>query len=183
MLFRSGGESVQLAAFTVTGSNIPTAADAVAVPVTILAQADLQRTGLDSNLLEILQKTMPAFAGGGNLGVTNGNTGANNTYGGSQVSLRSLSTLVLLDGRRVPDNGANARGSRAFVDVNQFPLAAIQTVEVLTDGASAIYGSDAVGGVVNVKLRHDFHGLEFGGRYGFSQRAGNYHEQIGRAHV
>ena len=172
-------ERVQLAAVTVTGSNIPTAADAVAVPVTILARADIERTGVDTNLLEVLQKTMPAFSGGGNLGVTNGNTGANNTYGGSQLSLRSLATLVMLDGRRVPDNGANARGSRAFVDVNQFPLAAIQTVEVLTDGASAIYGSDAVGGVVNVKLKHDFQGLEFGGRYAFSRRDGDYHEKSG----
>ncbi|MBL9199053.1 MAG: TonB-dependent receptor [Opitutaceae bacterium] len=170
-------EKVQLAAFTVTGSNIPTAADAVAVPVTIIAAADIQRSGVDTNLLEVLQKTMPAFSGAGNLGVTNGNTAANNTYGGSQISLRSLATLVLLDGRRVPDNGANARGSRAFVDVNQFPLAAVQSVEVLTDGASAIYGSDAVGGVVNVKLKHDFQGLEFGGRYGFSNRTGDYHER------
>lgn len=172
-------ELTQLAAFVVTGSNIPTAADAVAVPVTIIGQADIERTGLDTNLLEVLQKRVPSFAGSGNLGFTNGNTAANNTYGGSQISLRSLSTLVLLDGRRVPDNGAGARGSRAFVDVNQFPLAAIQTVEVLTDGASAIYGSDAVGGVVNVKLRHDFNGLEFGGRHAFSNRQGNYSERSG----
>jgi iron complex outermembrane receptor protein len=171
--------AVKLEAFVVTGSNIPTAADSIAVPVTILGQADLERSGVNTNLLDVLQKTVPSFAGAGNLGVTNGNTAANNTYGGSQVSLRSLSTLVLLDGRRVPDNGASARGSRAFVDVNQFPLAAIQTVEVLTDGASAIYGSDAIGGVVNVKLRHDFRGLEIGGRYAFSGRDGNYSERSG----
>lgn len=172
-------ERTKLAAFVVTGSNIPTAADAVAVPVTIIGQTDIEQSGLNTNLMEVLQKRVPSFAGSGNLGVTNGNTGANNTYGGSQISLRSLSTLVLLDGRRVPDNGASARGSRAFVDVNQFPLAAIQTVEVLTDGASAIYGSDAVGGVVNVKLRHDFNGLEFGGRYAFSNRQGDYNERSG----
>ena len=60
------------------------------------------------------------------------------------------------------------------MDVNQIPLAALQTIEVLTDGASAIYGSDAVGGVVNVKLKHDFQGLEIGGRYARSTRAGDY---------
>ena len=172
-------DRVKLESFIVTGSNIPTAADAVAVPVTILGRVDIEQSGLDTNLLEVLQKRMPIFAGNGNLGATNSNVGANSTYGGSNLSLRNLSTLVLLDGRRVPDNGANARGGRAFVDVNQIPLAAVQTVEVLTDGASAIYGSDAVGGVVNVKLRSDFNGLEFGGRYAFSNRKGDYNERSG----
>jgi len=170
-------DAVKLEAFVVTGSNIPTAADAVAVPVTIINQAEIERTGLGSNLLEVLQTRMPSFAGSGNLGATNGNTGGTSTFGGSQVSLRNLSTLVLLDGRRVPDSGASARGGRSFVDVNQFPLAAIQSVEVLTDGASAIYGSDAVGGVVNVKLKHDFQGLEVGGRYAMSTRDGDYTQQ------
>ena len=172
-------QKVTLEKFVVTGSNIPTAADAVAVPVTILGRQDLEATGLDTNLLEVLQKRMPIFAGNGNLGVTNSNVGGNSTAGGSQVSLRNLDTLVLLNGRRVPDNGSNARGGRRFVDVNQFPLAAVQTVEVLTDGASAIYGSDAVGGVVNVKLRSDFNGAEAGGRYAFSNRDGHYEEKSG----
>jgi iron complex outermembrane receptor protein len=172
-------DRVKLDSFIVTGSNIPTAVDAVSVPVTMLGRPDLEQTGLDTNLLEVLQKRMPIFAGNGNLGVTNSNVGANSTYGGSNVSLRNLSTLVLLDGRRVPDNGANARGGRSFVDVNQIPLAAVQTVEVLTDGASAIYGADAVGGVVNVKLRSDFNGLEFGGRYAMSNRKGDYSERSG----
>ncbi|MFM9080629.1 MAG: TonB-dependent receptor plug domain-containing protein, partial [Opitutaceae bacterium] len=96
------------------------------------------------------------------------------TSGGSQLSLRNLPTLVLLDGRRLPESGSSARGGRSFVDVNQIPLAALQSVEVLTDGASAIYGSDAVGGVVNVKLKHDFQGLEVGGRYARSTREGDY---------
>ena len=122
-----------------------------------------------------MQTRMPSFAGSGNLGATNGNiAGGNATSGGSQISLRNLSTLVLLDGRRLPDSGASARGGRSFVDVNQIPLAAIQSMEVLTDGASAIYGSDAVGGVVNVKLKHDYEGLEFGGRYAMSTGDGDY---------
>jgi iron complex outermembrane receptor protein len=168
-------EKVQLAAFTVTGSNIPTAADAVAAPVTIINREEIERTGLASNLLEVVQARLPSFAGSGNLGATNGNiSGGSATSGGSQLSLRNLSTLVLLDGRRLPDSGASARGGRSFVDVNQIPLSAIQSMEVLTDGASAIYGSDAVGGVVNVKLKHDFQGLEFGGRYARSTRDGDY---------
>ena len=167
--------AVKLAAFTVTGSNIPTAADAVAAPITIINRDEIERTGLGSNLLEVVQTRMPSFAGSGNLGATNGNiAGGTATSGGSQLSLRNLSTLVLLDGRRLPDSGASARGGRAFVDVNQIPLAAIQSMEVLTDGASAIYGSDAVGGVVNVKLKHDYQGLEIGGRYAMSTGDGDY---------
>jgi iron complex outermembrane receptor protein len=168
-------EAVKLDAFVVTGSNIPTAADAVAVPITFINPAEIERTGLSSNLLEVMQARMPSFSGSGNLGAVNGNVaGGTSTSGGSQVSLRNLSTLVLLDGRRLPDSGASARGGRSFVDMNQIPLAAIQSMEVLTDGASAIYGSDAVGGVVNVKLKHDFQGLEVGGRYAMSTREGDY---------
>ncbi len=168
---------VALERLIVTGSNIPTAADAVAVPVTVLGRAELDSTGLDTNLLEVLQKRMPIFAGNANLGATNSNVGGNSTIGGSQVAVRNLDTLVLLNGRRLPTNGANGRGGRNFVDVNQIPLAAVQSIEVLTDGASAIYGSDAVGGVVNVKLRSDYEGVEIGGRYGFSTRDGDYDER------
>lgn len=172
-------QRVALDKFVVTGSNIPTAVDAVAVPVTILNREDLETTGLNTNLLEILQKRMPIFAGNGNLGASNSNVGGNSTTGGSQVSLRNLDTLVLINGRRMPDNGSNARGGRRFVDVNLIPLAAIQTVEVLTDGASAIYGSDAIGGVVNIKLRSDFNGVQTGGRYAWSTRKGDYEEKSG----
>ena len=170
----SAEESLKLAAFVVTGSNIPTASDALAAPVTVINRDEIERTGLGSNLLEVVQTRMPSFAGSGNLGATNGNTGGTSTFGGSQISLRNLSTLVLLGGRRLPDSGASARGGRSFVDVNQIPLAAIQSMEVLTDGASAIYGSDAVGGVVNVMLKHDYQGLEVGGRYALSTRDGDY---------
>ena len=170
----SAKETLRLDDFVVTGSNIPTATDALAAPVTIINRDEIERTGLASNLLEVVQARMPSFSGSGNLGATNGNTGGTSTFGGSQISLRNLSTLVLLDGRRLPDSGASARGGRSFVDVNQIPLAAIQSMEVLTDGASAIYGSDAVGGVVNVKLKHDFQGLEVGGRYAMSTREGDY---------
>ena len=122
-------DAVQLAAFTVTGSNIPTAADAVAAPITIISRDEIERTGVAANLLEVVQARMPSFAGSGNLGATNGNVaGGAATSGGSQLSLRNLSTLVLLDGRRLPDSGASARGGRSFVDVNQIPLAALQSM-------------------------------------------------------
>ena len=81
----------------------------------------------------------------------------------NSVNLRSLgvgNTLVLLNGRRVGNHGASGKA----VDLNSIPLAAIERIEILSDGASAIYGSDALGGVVNIILRKDFEGGEV--RYG-----------------
>jgi outer membrane receptor protein involved in Fe transport len=83
---------------------------------------------------------------------------------GAGINLRGLgagSTLVLLDGRRIASGG-----SGAFVDVSTIPLSALERIEVITDGASAIYGSDAVGGVVNFILRDDYDGAETNIRYG-----------------
>lgn len=170
-------ESVKLDKFVVTGSNIPTAADALAVPVTIIGPRQIDRLDTQGNLLEVIRKGMPFFAGNGNLGNSNANVGGNSTIGGSQVSLRNLTTLVLINGRRVSNSGAGGRGGRNFVDVNQIPVAAVESIEVLTDGASAIYGSDAVGGVVNIKLKKDFRGAEIGSRYAFSTGTGDYTER------
>ncbi|MBL9194777.1 MAG: TonB-dependent receptor [Opitutaceae bacterium] len=174
-------EVTQLEKFVVTGSNIPTASDAVAVPVTVIGQTQIDKTGINANLLEVIRKRLPFFAGNGNLGNTNANVGGNSTLGGSQGSLRNLDTLVLINGRRVATSGANGRGGRNFVDLNLIPVAAIERLEVLTDGASAIYGSDAVGGVINIILRKNMNGGEAGFRYGVAK--GGYSEQSGYALV
>lgn len=166
-------ETVSLDRFVITGSNIPTAADAVAVPVVILGPDQLERTGITSNMLELVRKRLPMFAGNGNLGNTNANTANNSTSGGSQASLRNLDTLVLINGRRVGASAANARGGRNFADLNLIPLAAVESIEVLTDGASAIYGSDAVGGVINVKLKRDLDGGAIGVRHGVAKSGYN----------
>jgi len=137
---------VVVESIVVTGSNLPTTPDAVAVPVTILGAEQIEQTGITSNVLEILRKAIPSFAGRGNTGNSNANNTNQNTAGGSQVLLRNLDTLVLINGRRVATNGINAIGGKSFVDVNQIPAAAIDRIEVLTDGSSAIYGSDAIGG-------------------------------------
>jgi len=91
--------------------------------------------------------------------------------GVSGVSLRGLgagSTLVLVDGRRVAKSGFGNRSSdsqQGFVDLNGIPLGMIERVEVITDGSSAIYGADAVGGVVNVILKKDWRGSELSGSF------------------
>lgn len=166
-------EPVALEHMVITGTNIPMAADTVAVPVTILGAREIEKTGLSANLLEIVRKGMPFFSGNSNLGNTNANTAGNTTSGGSQASLRNLDTLVLINGRRVSTSGAGGRGGRNFVDLNLIPVAAIESVEVLSDGASAIYGSDAVGGVINIKLKHDLNGGAVGVRFGLAKSGYN----------
>ena len=89
------------------------------------------------------------------------------TAGGSQIELRNLPTLVLVNGQRIAlDAVAGLTGSKDFVDVSQIPAAALERVDVLTDGASSLYGSDAIGGVVNFILKHDYHGVTVGTHYG-----------------
>ncbi|HWX35988.1 MAG TPA: TonB-dependent receptor plug domain-containing protein [Steroidobacteraceae bacterium] len=164
----------EIEAIVVTGSSIPTTPDEVAVPVVRLSAADLELTGVASNVLETLRKAVPAFEGRSNTGNSNANNNNQNTAGGSQLQLRNLPTLVLINGRRVANSGIGAINGKNFVDVNQIPAAAIDHIEVLTDGASSIYGSDAIGGVVNFILKSDYEGLTAGLRDG---RATDYGER------
>lgn len=166
---------VKLDRYLITGSSLTMPTDAA--PLTIVTQDAIERGGVATNLLEVLRKQIPALSGSGNLGLSNASTGVTGTYGGARVSLHNAGTLVLLNGRRLATNGANARNGSSFVDVSQFPLAAIERVEVLTDGSSAVYGSDAIGGVVNVILKSAFNGAEVGGRYAFSTSDGDYSER------
>src|ERR1019366_883089 len=108
-----------------------------------------------------------------NIGSQNANVSSGSTNGGSMLSLRNASTLVLINGRRAAYAPVDSRGGYQFVDVNLIPVAAIERIEVLADGASAIYGTDAVAGVVNIILKTDYEGFEAGGRYGWSTNKGN----------
>lgn len=167
---------VPLQEVVVTGTLIPTNPDAAAVPVTTLDAGQLQATGITTNALDMLRKAIPAFAGRSNAGTSNAQSHNQFTAGGSQIQLRNLPTLVLVNGERVAtDAVAGLNGSKDFVDVSQIPAAALQRVDVLTDGASSLYGSDAIGGVVNFILKHDYHDLDFGGHYGSAD--GGYSER------
>lgn len=151
----------------VTGTLIPTNPDAVAVPVTSLDASALTGTGVSDDILTTLEKTVPAFSGRSNAGTSNAQSHNQFTAGGSQIELRNLPTLVLVDGDRLAlDAVAGLSGSKNFVDVSQIPAAALERVDVLTDGASSLYGSDAIGGVVNFILKHDYHGITVGTHYG-----------------
>lgn len=166
----------QIKEVVVTGTLIPTSPDAAAVPVTTLDASQLQQTGVSTDTLAMLRKAIPAFAGRSNAGTSNAQSHNQFTAGGSQIQLRNLPTLVLVNGERVAiDAVAGLNGSKDFVDVSQIPAAALERVDVLTDGASSLYGSDAIGGVVNFILKHDYHGLTFGGHYGAA--SGDYNER------
>lgn len=165
---------LKLEKFEVTGSYIPVAGTATAIPVTTLSADTIADTGVTTNVLEVLRKAAPQFAGNGNLGNSNANISSGSTGGGSALAFRNTQTLVLLNGRRSAYAPIASSGGIQFVDVNLIPLAAIDKIELLQDGASAIYGTDAVAGVVNIILKSDFKGMEVGMNYGFSDNDGKY---------
>jgi iron complex outermembrane receptor protein len=171
------GETLQLERFVITGSNLPTAGETPVSPVSLLTPEIIAQSGVASDLLQVIRKVAPQFTGNANLGGDNGNISSGLTNGGSSLSLRNAATLVLVNGRRMSAAPVGATGGNVFVDVNAIPLAAIERVEILTDGASAIYGSDAVSGVVNIILKADFQGAEVGGRHAFTRNQGHYEEK------
>ena len=149
----------------ITGSSIKRIEGETALPVQILTREDIKRTGA-SNVEQLLQ-TVSAAASSGALPAASA-SGAT-TLGISAVSLRgltSLRTLVLINGKRVTPYGYGFTNDSVSVDVNSIPLAAIDRVEILKDGASAIYGSDAIAGVINFILRRDYQGAEITAEYG-----------------
>ncbi len=150
----------------VTGTNIRTSPDAVAVPVSIVSADAIAKAGVSTNLLEILRKQIPSFGGRNSTGNSNAANTNQNTAGGSSIQLRNLDTLVLVNGRRVATSAISGVNGKVFVNVAEIPPAAIERIEVLTDGASAIYGSDAIGGVVNIILKSDYEGGQVSARYG-----------------
>jgi iron complex outermembrane recepter protein len=147
----------------VTGSRIKRADAETAAPVQIISREEIERTGKQS-IQEVLRGLTGDSQGSIPASFSNGFAA-----GSAAVSLRGLgvnSTLVLVNGRRMTTYGLADDGTRNFVDLNTIPLEAVDRVEVLKDGASAIYGADAVGGVVNIILRRSYKGGSIGGSYG-----------------
>ncbi len=153
--------------FVVTGSNIPSteiAAEARTFPVQTIDRHLIEQSGVFSTT-ELLQRM--SLSNGGGVPFTNNATGF--TPGATAPSLRGLGpdyTLTLVNGRRLAPYPVGQSGTSAFVDINSIPLAAIERIEVLKDGASAIYGADAVAGVVNIILRKNYNGAVASVTYG-----------------
>ena len=150
----------------VTGSRIQTPNEISISPVTTITAVDIQQTGYTRT--EDLINSLPSVVAsqGANLSIT--------ADGTSTIDLRGLGaqrTLVLVDGRRL---GPGSGDGRNYSDINQIPNALIQSVDVLTGGASAVYGADAVSGVVNFILNTNFEGVKIDGNYAFNDH--NNHE-------
>jgi iron complex outermembrane receptor protein len=146
----------------VTGSNIPTAEETGPNPVDTYRPVDIEKLGI-RNATD-LTTFLPQEAGGTvNLNIANGGDGT------VQFNVRGLlakETLVLVDGKRVAFGSLASVGSSSGVDINLIPFPMIDHIDILKDGASAVYGSDAIAGVVNFFLLHKFRGVEIGGSYG-----------------
>ena len=136
----------------VTGSRINRAQIEGALPVTVIDRAQIQQSG-DTSVADLLRST--TFNSFGSFRPQSGSS-AQSFAGLDLRGLGSERTLILIDGRRAP-TAPNVGSSQ---DLNSIPLAAVERIEILTDGASAIYGSDAIGGVVNIITRKDFSGAE-----------------------
>lgn len=153
----------ELQRVTVTGSNIKRTDTETASPVQVLTRADIEKTGRQS-----IQEVLRGITADGQ-GSISSSFSSGFASGSAAISLRGLgvnSTLVLVNGRRMTTYGLADDGTRNFVDINSLPLEAVERIEVLKDGASAIYGADAVGGVINVILRSNYTGASIGGSYG-----------------
>ncbi|MDP2635358.1 MULTISPECIES: TonB-dependent receptor [unclassified Pseudoalteromonas] len=150
-----GAEKVER--IQVTGSRISRTDMETATPVTVFTSVEIEKTGV-STVAEFLRTN--ASTGGFNESAT-----LSQAAGASSVGIRGFSsdyTLILLNGRRLPKNSAGG----VFTDVNQIPMAAVERIDVLPDGASAVYGSDAVAGVINIITKTDMEGVAAKFKYG-----------------
>lgn len=167
--------SVQLEEVLVTGTLI--SGTSPASPLIELSSQDIQASGV-STLGQLMQRLPDNFGGGANPGTLPVSTETDNTSNlsqGSSINLRGLgadSTLVLVNGHRMALSGEGS-----FVDISMIPVSAISRIEILTDGASATYGSDAIGGVANIILLKHFDGAESGIKYGGATDGGTRETQ------
>ena len=161
-----------LPTIVITGSYIPRPHAESVLPMQILTREDIQRSGA-STTPELMGKVSANMLG------SNDQLGIGDTAqpGLSSANLRGIgdgSTLVLLNGRRV----ANYAFNGGTVDLNSIPISAIDRVEILKDGASALYGADAIAGVINFILRKDFRGIESGGYSAWTEHGGADQRQV-----
>lgn len=178
----TSSETTEMDPIIVIGSYIRGATPAS--PVLTVTREDIDRSGY-STIGDVIRRLPQSFSGGQNPGVTGalGAFNSNNFGDAASVDLRGLgpgATLTLVNGHRLAYNGIyNA------TDISAIPLAAVDRVEIMTDGGSALYGSDAIGGVVNFILRRNYDGAETRTRGGDSTQGGGsevqFNQLAGRA--
>jgi iron complex outermembrane recepter protein len=153
----------------VTGSNLPRADKETPSLVQVITGEDLKNSGY-TTITEVLQNLTANGAGSLSQGFSRAFSA-----GASGVSLRGLTlgaTLVLIDGRRMAGYPLADDAQRSFVDISSIPFSAVERIEILKDGASAVYGSDAIAGVVNVILKRNIEGTEFSADLGTTEKGG-----------
>ncbi|MGO4380203.1 TonB-dependent receptor plug domain-containing protein [Pseudoduganella sp. RAF19] len=161
----AAAQEEELARVVVTGSNIRTAQKEGASAVQVFSAKDLAATG-KTNVADIL-RTISANSGNSYNEQYTGSFSAG-TVGLSLRGLGQKNTLILVNGKRVASYATAQDLQDTFVDLNSLPMAAVQRIEVLKDGASSVYGSDAVAGVVNIILYKEFTGTEVSAQVGSS---------------
>ncbi|QPF71488.1 TonB-dependent receptor [Roseateles sp. DAIF2] len=174
MAFAQAEPKQQIERVEVTGSSIRRVNAETASPVQVISAKQIENMGART-LLQVLDNLPAAMPGQQDFrSMFTGSDGA------SQANLRGLGahgTLVLLNGRRLSFYGAPEGFQRQFVNIDSIPAAAIERMEVLTDGASAIYGSDAVAGVINVITKKSFQGLQLTASTDWSDKVSSYGEK------
>jgi iron complex outermembrane receptor protein len=171
----SGKKATNLGSVEVTGSAIPRTSKETPSPVTVIDALQIKRSGL-TTVADVVRSISADNSGTIPTAFT-----AGFAAGSSGVALRGLtvnSTLVLIDGRRVASYALADDGQRSFVDLNTIPLDAVDRIEVLKDGASSLYGADAIAGVVNVILKRNFSGVDATAEIGNSQRGGGLEKRV-----
>lgn len=159
----------QLERAEVTGSRIPRVDAETALPVQIIRREEIERSGA-TNAEQVIARISANF-GGFNEALGIGNDAVRGFSGASLRGFGEGATLVLLNGRRIANYAFSGQGAQG-VDLHAIPLSAIDRIEVLKDGASALYGSDAIAGVINFITRRDFQGAELALSYGRSEAGG-----------
>jgi outer membrane receptor protein involved in Fe transport len=158
-------DAADVGTIVVTGSRIKSANLEATTPVTQVTSEDVVTQGVTR--IEDLVNQLPQAFAAQNVTVANGATGT------ATLDLRGLGsprTLVLIDGRRMPYGGV----TNSAADINQIPASMVERVDILTGGASAVYGSDAVAGVVNFIMKKDFEGAQISGQYNFYWHENDY---------
>lgn len=171
----ANAEAGQQDSIVVTGSRIRGAPPSA--PVTTVTQNDMRNAG-QSDLGEVARSLPQNFGGGQNPGIGSSQGAADqnvNVNGASTFNLRGIgpnATLTLLNGNRLSYSSTSAS-----IDISAIPATAVDRIEIISDGASAIYGADAVAGVANIILKPDYSGLSMSARIGGSTDGGNFQQQ------
>ena len=161
-------DSQPLQEIVVTGSRIAAPNEVSTSPIQVISARVIQSSG-KTDISDILNQLPPMFANDLGQDLGNGTSGLSSAGGVSTADLRGLGpgrTLVLIDGRRLGAGSPNTAIAQPAPDLDQIPVGLVDRIEVVTGGASAAYGSDAIAGVVNFILKRNFEGFQIDGQIG-----------------